>query len=169
MNARLQKLLNPDGRPFRAGQRTFREGDKVMQIRNNYDKEVFNGDQGIIRSVDDAESRISVDFPDRGLIYDWADLEELVLAYACTVHKAQGCEFPAVVVPLLTAHYVLLQRNLVYTAVTRARRMCVLAGQRKALAMALANNKPVQRNTRLQELLEQGLLYENASNILNYR
>jgi exodeoxyribonuclease V alpha subunit len=155
MNNRLQKLLNPQGRPFRAGQRMLREGDKVMQTRNNYEKDVFNGDQGIIRSVDEEASRISVDFPDRGLTYEWHELEELVLAYACTVHKAQGCEFPAVVLPLLTAHYALLQRNLVYTAVTRARQMCVLAGQKKALGMALANNKPVQRNTRLQELLEQ--------------
>ena len=155
MNDRLQKLLNPQGRPFRAGQRMLREGDKVMQTRNNYEKDVFNGDQGIIRSVDEEASRISVDFPDRGLIYEWHELEELVLAYASTVHKAQGCEFPAVVLPLLTAHYGLLQRNLVYTAVTRARQMCVLAGQKKALGMALANNKPVQRNTRLRELLEQ--------------
>jgi len=153
MNDRLQKLLNPEGHPFRVGQRMLREGDKVMQIRNNYEKEVFNGDQGIIRSVDEEESRISVDFPDRSLNYEWSELEELVLAYACTVHKAQGCEFPAVVLPLLTAHYALLQRNLVYTAVTRARQMCVLAGQKKALGMALSNNKPVQRNTRLQELL----------------
>ncbi|MCF8085751.1 MAG: ATP-dependent RecD-like DNA helicase [Desulfohalobiaceae bacterium] len=153
MNGRLQKLLNPDGRPFRTGQRILREGDKVMQIRNNYDKEVFNGDQGMIRSVEEEDGRILVDFPDRSLVYELPDLEELVLAYACTVHKAQGCEFPAVVMPLLTAHYVLLQRNLVYTGVTRARNMCILAGQKKALGMALANNKPIQRNTRLQELL----------------
>jgi exodeoxyribonuclease V alpha subunit len=128
-------------------------GDKVMQIRNNYDKDVFNGDIGKVMSIDPEEQRLVAAFSTgTGAVeveYDVADLDELVLAYAVSVHKAQGSEFPCVVMPLLTRHFMLLQRNLLYTAITRARQLCVLVGSPKALAIAVATNHGERRNTQL--------------------
>ena len=127
----------------------FREGDKVMQIKNNYNKEVFNGDIGKIIKIDNEESEITVRFPDvdgdRDVIYEPYELEELTLSYAVSVHKSQGSEYPVVVMPISTQHYLMLQRNLLYTAVTRARELVVLIGTKKALAIAVKNNKIAER------------------------
>jgi exodeoxyribonuclease V alpha subunit len=153
LNAELQTLLNPEGRSIVSGSRLFRVGDKVMQIRNNYDLEVFNGDIGRIGEVDDAERTVSVRFDGRLVTYDAADLDELVLAYACSIHKAQGSEYPCVVLPLHTQHYVMLQRNLLYTGITRGRRLVVLVGTRRALAIAVKNDQVEARFTQLASRL----------------
>ncbi|MCE5258359.1 MAG: ATP-dependent RecD-like DNA helicase [Chloroflexi bacterium] len=148
LNTLLQAQLNPEARnkPEHAfGERLWRVGDRVMQIRNNYDKEVFNGDIGRLCALDSEEQTLAVQFDDKTVPYDWLEVDELVHAYAISIHKAQGSEFPVVVVPLLTQHYVMLQRNLLYTAVTRARKLCILVGSRKAVAMAVHNNKTQQR------------------------
>ena len=152
LNERLQATLNPPGvkktEKILFGQ-TFRAGDKVMQIQNNYDKDVFNGDMGILASLDLVEHALRVDFEGRLVDYDWSEADQLVLAYAVSVHKAQGSEFPAVVIPLVTSHYLMLQRNLLYTAVTRAKQLCVLVGSRRAISIAVHNDKVAQRNTAL--------------------
>ncbi len=157
LNTALQEVLNPGGQGIdRAGQ-TFRVGDKVMQIRNNYDKDVFNGDWGRIRKIDPEVQELRVEIDGRDIVYDFSELDELTLAYSITVHKAQGSEYPAVVVPLLTQHYMMLQRNLLYTAITRARKLAVIVGSRKALAIAIRNDRMQHRFTLLTERL-QGLL-----------
>lgn len=152
LNARLQEVLNPPAplKPERTlyGQ-TFRQGDKVMQTQNNYDKEVFNGDMGFVAAFDPINHNLTVDFEGRLVVYDWSEADQLVLAYAVSVHKAQGSEFPAVVIPLVTQHYMMLQRNLLYTAVTRAKRLCVLVGSRRAISIAVRNNEVAQRYTAL--------------------
>ncbi|HJS20517.1 MAG TPA: ATP-dependent RecD-like DNA helicase [Anaerolineales bacterium] len=153
LNDRLQETLNPpasnkpERRLFGA---VFRLGDKVMQTRNNYDKDVYNGDIGFIRSVDVIEQRLTVDFDGRTVPFDWSEADELTLAYVVSVHKAQGSEFPVVVMPVVTQHYTMLQRNLLYTAITRARSLCVLSGSRRAIGMAVRNNKVTQRFTALE-------------------
>lgn len=153
LNERLQAELNPPHHK-RIEQklfgRMFRMGDKVMQIRNNYDKEVFNGDIGMVKGINRIEQSMSVIFDGtREVKYDFSEADELVLAYAVSVHKSQGSEFPAVVIPMITQHYVMLQRNLIYTAVTRAEKLCVLVGNQKALRIAIHNNKISDRNSRL--------------------
>lgn len=167
LNLELQKLLNPDPaeQVERFGWR-FAPGDKVMQIANDYEKEVFNGDVGSIDAIDSDNSELSVLFPtseaggptnaagSRAVIYSWGELDHLVPAYACTIHKSQGSEYPAVVIPLLTQHYGMLQRNLVYTGLTRGKRLVVLVGQRKALAMAVKNHLGRRRHTKLAEWLQ---------------
>jgi exodeoxyribonuclease V alpha subunit len=153
LNQRLQEVLNPQGPALVKGSRTFRLGDKVMQIRNNYDKDIFNGDIGRVVDVDQ-EDGLVVCFDDRDVVVDSAELNEIVPAYAVSIHKAQGSEYPAVVVPVVPQHYILLQRNLLYTAVTRGKRLVVLVGQKRALAMAIRNNSTQQRYTRLAERLE---------------
>ena len=153
LNERLQEKLNPaaDNKPERKLYgTTFRVGDKVMQTRNNYDKDVYNGDIGFIRSIDIIEQTLSVDFEGRLAEYEWSEADELTLAYAVSVHKAQGSEFPVVVMPVVTQHYMMLQRNLLYTAVTRARDLCVLTGSRRAIGIAVHNNKVAQRFTALE-------------------
>jgi exodeoxyribonuclease V alpha subunit len=153
LNERLQDKLNPAGKDKperRLYGTTFRVGDKVMQIRNNYDKDIYNGDIGFIRRIDLIEQNLHVDFEGRIAQYDWNEADELTLAYAVSVHKAQGSEFPVVVMPVVTQHYMMLQRNLLYTAVTRARSLCVLTGSRRAIAMAVRNNKTRQRFTALE-------------------
>ncbi len=158
LNERLQAALNPPraGLPEKAlfGQ-TFRPGDKVMQTRNDYEKDVYNGDIGFVKALDLIEHTLTVAFDGRPVEYDWSECDALVLAYAVSVHKAQGAEFPAVVMPLVTAHYMMLQRNLLYTAITRARQLCVLTGSRKAISMAVRNNKVAQRFTALDWRLTQ--------------
>ncbi len=158
LNRRLQEQLNPPGpaKPeVQHGARTFRLGDRVMQIRNNYDKKVFNGDLGRVVGVDLEEREVTVDFDGERVNYEYLQLDELTHAYAVSVHKAQGSEFPAVVIPLLGQHYLLLQRNLLYTAVTRAKRLVVLVGSWKAVSMAVRNDRIAQRNTRLAQRLRE--------------
>jgi exodeoxyribonuclease V alpha subunit len=162
LNIELQQLLNPDPaeQVERFGWR-FAPGDKVMQIANDYEKEVFNGDVGTIDAIDPGNSELSVLFPtseagvqgSREVVYGWGELDHLVPAYACTIHKSQGSEYPAVVIPLLTQHYAMLQRNLVYTGLTRGKQLVVLVGQKKALAMAVKNHLGRRRYTKLAEWL----------------
>jgi exodeoxyribonuclease V alpha subunit len=148
LNLRLQSELNParGDEPWveKFGWR-FQARDKVIQTENDYDKEVFNGDIGQIVAIDPAERVVRVKFDQREVVYDFGELDELSLAYAITIHKSQGSEFPAVVIPLATQHYMLLQRNLLYTGVTRGKRLVVLVGQGKALAMAVRNNRTEKR------------------------
>jgi len=153
LNTELQKHLNRSGEELVRGARIFRTGDKVMQIRNNYDKDVYNGDIGRIASISQEEHEVSVTFDGRVVCYDFTDLDELMLAYAVSVHKSQGSEYPVVIMPVLTQHYLLLQRNLLYTAVTRGKKLVILIGTKKALAIAIRNNKPQQRYTKLKERL----------------
>jgi exodeoxyribonuclease V alpha subunit len=153
LNERLQEALNPpklnkiEKKLF--GQ-LFRSGDKVMQTQNNYDKEVFNGDIGHLLEISDLEHSLTIDFEGRHVIYDWNEADQLVLAYAISVHKAQGSEFPGIVIPLVTSHYMMLQRNLLYTAVTRAKQLCVLVGSKRAIGIAVRNNKVSQRYSALE-------------------
>lgn len=158
LNIELQNALNPTGPSLARGGYTFRQGDKVMQIRNNYDKNVFNGDIGYIIAVDTTERTLSVTFDNRVVEYDITELDEIVLAYAVTIHKSQGSEFPVVVMPVTMKHYVMLQRNLIYTGITRAKKICVLVGTTKALAYAIRNNTVSKRNTKLKERLNNGSL-----------
>ena len=157
LNRRLQEVLNPaaEGKPERRqASRIFRVGDHVMEIRNNYDKEVFNGDMGRITALDLVDQALTVRIDDVDVIYDFSELDELVHAYAVSVHKSQGSEYRAVVVPVLTQHYVMLQRNLLYTAVTRAKDLVVLVGTRRAIAIAVRNNQITERHTALDFRLQ---------------
>ena len=156
LNMLIQAAVNPEGEGLRRGGILYRTRDKVMQIRNNYDKEVFNGDIGIITAVDTEERALTVNFDGRPVAYDISELDELVLAYATTIHKSQGSEYPIVVMPIMMTHYVMLQRNLVYTGVTRAKRCLVLIGTRKAVSMAIRNTNVQKRNTLLAERLRDG-------------
>jgi exodeoxyribonuclease V alpha subunit len=152
LNARLQKALNPaSGRKAerRLGGRVFRAGDKVMQVRNNYDKDVYNGDIGRVTRIDPVEQTLTVTIDDRPVVYDWGQADELVHAFAVSVHKSQGSEYTAIVMPVLTQHYLMLQRNLLYTAITRARRLVVLVGTRRAIAIAVRNDKVRERHSGL--------------------
>ena len=156
LNQRLQAALCPP-RPGvverQIGGRTFRKGDRVMQIRNNYDKDVFNGDLGQIAEIDLEDQTVAVRMDNRLISYDLLEMDELVHAYAISIHKAQGSEFPAVVIPLLTTHYMMLQRNLLYTAVTRARRLVVLVGSPRAIAIAVRSTRAQARFSGLAERL----------------
>ena len=154
LNQSLQRLLNPHGAPAieRYGQR-FAVGDKVMQIENDYDKEVYNGDLGVVRAIAVEEETMTVEFDGRPVTFDFGDLDRVVLAYATTVHKAQGSEYPAVVIPVTTQHYPMLQRHLLYTGVTRGKRLVVLVGQTKALAIAVRGRQTRRRWSQLRALL----------------
>jgi exodeoxyribonuclease V alpha subunit len=156
LNTRLQETLNPHEGPHDDRPRRLQAGDKVMQIRNNYDKEVFNGDLGIVSSVHRAEESVEVVFEGRRVLYESANLGEIVLAYAITVHKSQGSEFPCVIIPVHTTHYPLLQRNLIYTAVTRGKNLVILIGSKKAISIAIHNDRVVRRYTMLTERLHAG-------------
>jgi exodeoxyribonuclease V alpha subunit len=160
LNRVLQDLLNGKGQELTRGATRFRVGDKVMQIRNNYDKDVFNGDLGRVLTIESTDQILTVRFQERVVSYEFAELDELVLAYAVSVHKSQGAEYRAVVMPITTQHYVMLQRNLIYTAITRARELVVLVGTQKALAMAVKNNVVSQRHTTLAERIRAGLVDE---------
>lgn len=153
LNMALQQALNHNTAALVRGGYTFKEGDRVMQLRNNYDKDIYNGDLGYVRSVDMEERTLTVDFDGQTVEYEASELDELTLAYATTIHKSQGSEYPIVVMPVLMTHYVMLQRNLIYTGITRAKKICVLVGQTKALAYAIHNMKVLKRNTRLKERL----------------
>ena len=155
LNLALQEALNPQGDGLRRGGYLFRAGDKVMQIRNNYEKEIFNGDIGTVESVDLQERMLKVNFDQHIIEYEASELDELVHAYATTIHKAQGSEYPIVVMPVLMNHYVMLQRNLIYTGITRAKKVLVIVGTRKALSYAVRNVTVTKRNTFLKERLSQ--------------
>jgi len=157
LNERLQAALNPPSlkKPEKSlFGRTFRQGDKVMQTQNNYDIDVFNGDIGRVMAINPVAHTMEVEFDGRRVSYDWMDADQLVQAYAISVHKAQGSEFQVVVVPVITAHYMMLQRNLLYTAITRARQLCVLVGSRRAIGIAVNNNRVAQRYSALAWRLE---------------
>jgi exodeoxyribonuclease V alpha subunit len=157
LNLRLQEVLNPDkgGPQVQRFGWTFRTGDKVMQTRNNYQKEVFNGDIGRITAIDETEREVTVEFDGKQIVYDFGELDELNLSFAVTIHKAQGSEYPAVVIPLHTQHYLMLQRNLLYTAVTRGKKLVVLVGNRKALEMAVQRQDTSRRYSALRRRLQE--------------
>ena len=155
LNLALQEALNPQGDGLRRGGYLFRTGDKVMQIRNNYEKEIFNGDIGTVECVNLQERTLKVNFDQHIIEYEASELDELVHAYATTIHKAQGSEYPIVVMPVLMNHYVMLQRNLIYTGITRAKKVLVIVGTRKALSYAVRNVTVTKRNTFLKERLSQ--------------
>lgn len=154
LNHHLQQMLNPGEKPsiMRHGT-SYKEADKVMQIRNNYDKNIFNGDIGIIEKIDLENGLVSVNFSEQLVEYEVSELDELVLAYATTIHKSQGSEYSAVIIPIFMQHFTLLQRNLIYTAITRAKKLCILIGDSRAIAMAIKNNTTIKRITFLQEFL----------------
>ena len=171
LNLALQEILNPSeheifmkGRgkvtmpkeTLRRSGYAFRADDKVMQIKNNYDKDVYNGDIGIIESVNETDRTLKVNFDGRSIEYDISELDELVHAYATTIHKSQGSEYPVVVMPVMMNHYVMLQRNLIYTGITRAKKVLVIVGTRKALTYAVKNVTVTKRNTLLKERLDNG-------------
>jgi len=153
LNRELQDLLNPRGRELRAGDRRFREGDRVIQLRNNYDKLIFNGAIGRVVSVDPARGRLGAVFDEGSAEYDYSDLDELGLAYAISIHKSQGSQYPAVVIPMHQSHFLMLRRNLIYTAITRAERVCVLVGTRSALVQSVRNEDERRRFSRLADRL----------------
>ncbi|HAM52350.1 MAG TPA: ATP-dependent RecD-like DNA helicase [Nitrospiraceae bacterium] len=155
LNTELQKHLNASQDELVRGGMTLKVGDKVMQIRNNYDKEIFNGDIGKITRIDREQQEIIVNYDGRAVPYEYTELDEIVHAYAVSVHKSQGSEYPVVVIPILTQHYMLLQRNLIYTGITRGKKLVVLVGTKKALAIAIKNNKPQKRYTLLRERLKE--------------
>ena len=156
LNAELQELLNPGGAMVEGSRGRLRVGDRVMQTRNDYELEVWNGDLGQVKGIDLENESLAVEIDGRQVLYDFPQLDELVLAYACTIHKSQGSEYPCVVVPVHTQHHVMLQRNLLYTAVTRARRLAVLVGERRAIAVAVGNGRTGARYTLLAERLAAG-------------
>jgi exodeoxyribonuclease V alpha subunit len=153
LNIILQEAINPIGDCLSRGGFRYRKGDRVMQIRNNYDKEVFNGDIGFVSAVDMDDRSLTVVYEGRYVEYEDSELDELTLAYATTIHKSQGSEYPVVVIPLLMTHFVMLQRNLIYTGITRAKKICIIVGTTKALAYAIHNMVVLKRNTRLKERL----------------
>ena len=155
LNHELQSMLNPtqtDKKISYAGI-TFKINDRVMQLRNNYDKVVFNGDTGVIEDIDPQDRTMQVRFDERLVAYDTSELNELVLAYAISIHKSQGSEYAATIIPIFMQHFMLLQRNLIYTAITRAKKLCIFVGQSRAIAMAIKNNKSAARITFLQQFL----------------
>lgn len=153
LNAELQLLLNSSGQEIIRGGKCFRVNDKVMQIVNNYEKEVFNGDIGRVVGIETEEQKLFVKYEDQVISYNWDELDELTLAYAISIHKSQGSEYPAIVVPILPQHYIMLQRNLLYTAITRAKKLVVLVGSRRAIGMAVRNNRVQHRHTALADRL----------------
>lgn len=153
LNIILQEAINPVGECITSGAFKYRVGDKVMQIRNDYKKNVFNGDIGFVKAIDTEEHVMTVTFGGEDVEYEKGDMSELTLAYACTIHKSQGSEYPVVVMPILMSHYIMLQRNLVYTGVTRAKKLCVVIGDGRAMYQAINNQVVLKRNTRLKERL----------------
>jgi exodeoxyribonuclease V alpha subunit len=153
LNREMQSLLNPGGESLERGGSVLRCGDKVMQLRNNYDKGVFNGDLGRIVGIDKEEGSVRVDFYDKSVAYEADEWDEISLAYAISVHKSQGSEYPVVIIPLHTSHYLMLHRSILYTAITRGKKRVILVGSRKALAMAIRNVRVEKRNTGLKEKL----------------
>jgi exodeoxyribonuclease V alpha subunit len=161
LNQALQERLNPlraEQAEMRRGEHVFRVGDKVMQLRNDYDRSVFNGDIGIVRALDEEERKLEIDFLDGRLVgYEPSDLDQLTHAYAVSVHKSQGSEYPVVILPLVTQHYMMLQRNLLYTAVTRGKALVVIVGTPKAVSLAVQNDTTTARWTWLAERIRDHL------------
>jgi len=153
LNNVLQKRLNPNKIMIETMGNTFKLGDKIMHLKNNYQKEVFNGDIGTIYDIDKKAQMLSVNYYGRIVDYDFSEIDEISLAYAISVHKSQGSEYPAVIIPIMMQHFVLLQRNLLYTAITRGRKLVVIIGSRKALLTALNNDSPQRRLSRLADRL----------------
>jgi exodeoxyribonuclease V alpha subunit len=153
LNIILQEAINPEGDSLSRGGFKYRKGDRIMQIRNNYDKEVFNGDIGYVKEVNLEERTLTAIYEGRPVEYEDSELDELTLAYATTIHKSQGSEYPVVVIPLLMTHFVMLQRNLIYTGITRAKKICIIVGTTKALAYSVHNMVVLKRNTKLKERL----------------
>ena len=156
LNLDLQTALNPQRQDQPVVERfgfTYRVGDKVMQIQNDYEKDAFNGDIGFVAAIDTDEAEVLIDFDGRQIVYEFGELDEVVLAYATTIHKSQGSEYPAVVIPVLTQHYPMLQRNLLYTGITRGARLVVLIGQKKAVGIAVRGVRERRRWSKLRELL----------------
>ena len=155
LNGELQKALNPDYESgFSKFGQVFAVGDKVMQLENNYDKETYNGDIGIIQKLNDEEQEATIRFYDRDVVYDYTDFDQITLAYATTIHKSQGSEYKAVIIPLTMQSYMMLQKNLLYTAITRGKKLVVIVGQKKAIGLAVRNNKGLMRYTKLKEWLK---------------
>jgi len=154
LNTRLQNELNQSSTSLKKGDRVFRLNDKVMQIRNNYEKDVFNGDIGRISNLAPDVREVTITYDGIPVPYDYNELDEIMLAYAISVHKSQGSEYSAVIVPILTQHYMLLQRNLIYTAVTRGKKLVILVGSKKALGIGIKNNRTEKRYTWLAERLK---------------
>jgi exodeoxyribonuclease V alpha subunit len=165
LNTVLQRALNPPRRSEPAAERfgwRFQVRDKVIQTENNYKKEVFNGDIGTIEKIDSVEQEVFVRYDDRLVTYDYGELDEVSLAYAITIHKSQGSEFPAVVIPVAMQHFMLLERNLIYTGITRARKFLVVVGQKKALGMAVRNDQSRKRYSGLlNSLMKSGSAHNN--------
>ena len=155
LNHVLQDALNPNPVLQESIGSNFKINDKVMHLKNNYQKDVYNGDIGSVCQIDKKSGQLSVDYYGRTVEYDASDLDEITVAYAISVHKSQGSEYPAVIIPLLTQHYIMLQRNLLYTAMTRGKKLVILIGTQKALSIALNNDKPQQRLSRLADRLKQ--------------
>jgi exodeoxyribonuclease V alpha subunit len=167
INARLQFALNPPARTKnekKVYKTTFREGDKVMQVRNDYEKKVFNGDIGRIKEISKKEQTFLIDYEGHQVLYNWTEGDQFTLAYAISIHKSQGSEFPAVIIPILTEHFMMLQRNLLYTAVTRARNLCIIVSNQQTLKMTVSNNAVAHRYSalemRLRDLLEKEEFYD---------
>ena len=153
LNARIQKAMNPGSGGLIHGSRMFRKGDRVIQLKNNYEKEIFNGDIGIIAGIDTELKEMEINFEGRPVSYSFYEADEINHSYAISIHKSQGSEFRCVVIPILTSHYMLLQRNLLYTALTRARELAILVGSKKAIGMAVNKNVVEKRFTGLKDLL----------------
>jgi len=160
LNNVLQQLINPPGAnkvEITRGGMTLRVGDRVIQQTNDYEREVFNGDVGFITNIDTEEQEVTVQYLERSVIYDYADLNEIALAWSVSVHKSQGSEYPVVILPLYMQHYMMLTRNLFYTGLTRAKSLAIVVGSKKAISLALRSTDKQQRYTQLRERLEQAV------------
>ncbi|MDH3882520.1 MAG: ATP-dependent RecD-like DNA helicase, partial [Desulfobacteraceae bacterium] len=157
LNNLLQKVLNRQPGAEKTTGISFKSGDKVMHLKNNYQKEVYNGDIGIVDNIDSQKAELAVNYYGQTVSYDFDELDEMTMAYAISIHKSQGSEYPAVIVPLMTQHYVLLQRNLLYTAMTRGKTLVILTGTRKALNIALENDKTHRRLSSLADRLKSNI------------
>ena len=153
LNHVLQEVLNSNPVLIETVGGAFKTGDKVMHLKNNYQKDVYNGDIGTIRQIDKRSGELTVDYYGRTVIYAHSEADEISMAYAISVHKSQGSEYPAVIVPMMTQHFPLLQRNLLYTAITRGKHLVIMIGTRKALSIALQNDNPQKRLSRLADRL----------------
>jgi len=149
----MQSQINNSTEELIIGFKKFKCGDKVMQVKNNYEKSVYNGDIGVLKSFNRGHQEVTVEFDDKEIQYKFGELDELILAWAASIHKSQGSEYPVVVIPVSTQHYILLQKNLIYTAITRGKKLVVLVGTKKALAIAVKNNKQQMRYTGLAHRL----------------